>query len=130
MMTKTTIVREGSPDSGSVRAEPTTDATLLDTASRLDFRPRSRDRSGSTLGVLVDRAGVAQHLTISPEGAWTLSSAPPLGKRSCFLYESAANVLRGGHLDADGSISYAGGSYALESSSDGDTWTAKIRGSA
>jgi hypothetical protein len=111
-------------------ARPTTGVALLASASRLVFRATARDRSGSTLGVLVDAAGAEQHLAISPDGAWTLSSAPPADRRSFLLYESAANVLRGGRLDADGSISYAGGSYALDAFSDGRTGTAKLRANA
>jgi len=130
MTTKETIPGGRAPNSVPPPDKPTTGAALLAAAARLDFRATARDRSGSTLGVLVDAAGAAQHLAISPDGAWTLSSAPPAGRRSFLLYESAANVLRGGQLDADGSISYAGGSYALEAISDGDTGAAKLRGSA
>ena len=127
---KETIFGGRAPNSVPPLEQPTTDLALLAAAARLGFRAIARDRCGSTLGVLVDAAGTAQHLAISADGAWMLSSAPPAGRRSFLLYESAANVLRGGHLDADGSISYAGGSYALEMSSDGDTRTAKLRGSA
>lgn len=110
--------------------KPLTPAPLLATAATLSFRATVRDRSGSTLGVLVDPSGAQQHLTITAEGAWTLSSAPPAGVKPVLLYESAANVLRGGDLNPDGSISYQGGSYEIESSFDGNCWTAKVSGSA
>ena len=106
-----------------------TPAMLLATAARLSFRATTRDRSGSTLGLLVDPSGAQQHLAIAPDGGWTLSSAVPAGLKPVLLYESAANVLRGGSLDPDGSISYQGGSYQIESSFDGKGWTAKVRGS-
>lgn len=130
MTIEKTIAGGREPDSVTLSRKPTAGAALLAAAACLDFRARARDRCGSTLGVLVDAAGAPQHLAISSDGAWTLSSAPLAGRRSFLLYESAANVLRGGHLDADGSISYAGGSYALEASSDGDTGTAKLRSGA
>ncbi len=107
---------------------PLTPARLLATAAVLNFRPTSRDRSGSTLGVLVD-AGAQKHLAIAADGVWTLSAAlPPKGLKPVLLYESAANVLRGGDLNADGSISYQGASYVIESSFDGAGWTAKVGG--
>jgi len=110
--------------------EPLTPARLLATAAVLSFRPTTRDRSGSTLGVLVD-ASAQKHLAIAADGAWTMSAAlPPKGLKPVLLYESAANVLRGGDLNADGSISYQGGSYVIESSFDGTGWTAKVGGSA
>jgi hypothetical protein len=109
--------------------KPITPALLLATAAALKFRGTSRDRSGSTLGVLVDTSGVQQHLSVAADGAWTLSGALPAGSKPFLLYESAANVLRGGDLEPDGSISYQGGSYVIESSFDGNTWTAKISGS-
>jgi hypothetical protein len=130
MTTKATIPGGRDADSVTLVGEPTTDAALLAAAAGLGFRATAHDRSGSTLGVLVDAAGAAQHLAVSQDGAWTLSRALPAGKRSFLLYESAANVLRGGQLDGDGSISYAGSSYVLEACSDGDTRTAKLRGGA
>lgn len=116
----------------STASKPLTPAVLLAAASLLSFRATSRDRSGSTLGVLVDASGVQQHLLLASAGAdevWTLSSAVPAGRRAALLYESAANVLRGGDLNADGSISYQGGSYVIESSFDGDALRAKVSGS-
>lgn len=121
--------------------KPLASAPLLTSASSLIFRATSRDRSGSTLGVLVDAAGAQHHLTIIPspgavdgadgaDGTWTLSSgALPLGKKPVLLHESAANVLRGGAPNADGTISYQGGSYVIESFFDGRAWTAKVSGS-
>jgi hypothetical protein len=106
-----------------------TPALLLATAAALNFRSTSRDRSGSTLGVLVNTSGVQQHLAVAADGAWTLSSALPAGSKPVLLYESAANVLRGGDLSPDGSISYQGGSYVIESFFDGDAWMAKVSGS-
>ena len=50
--------------------EPLTPAHLLTTASTLVFRATTRDRSGSTLGVLVNVAA-HQHLSMTAEGAWT-----------------------------------------------------------
>jgi len=108
---------------------PLTPAALLAAAALLSFRATSRDRSGSTLGVLVDALGAQQHLVITSngtDGTWTLSSSVPAGSVPFLLYESAANVLRGGNLDADGRLSYQGEVYAIESSFDGNAWTAKV----
>ena len=109
---------------------PRTPAAVLAAAAALRFRATTRDRSGSTLGVLVDTSGAQQHLAIAADGAWTLSGSLPVGKKPILLYESAANVLRGGSPNPDGSISYQGGSYAIESSFDGQSWTAKVSGSS
>jgi hypothetical protein len=98
------------------------------TAADLRFRATGRDRSGSTLGVLVDASGTRQHLVIAADGRFSLSQALPAGREPVLLYESAANVLRGGALNPDGSISYQGGSYRIESSLDRDGWTARVRG--
>jgi hypothetical protein len=114
--------------------KPLTSAELLAAAAKLSFRATKRDRSGSTLGVLVDATGADQHLSITPggdaDGTWTLLAELPRGKRPILLYESAANVMRGGHLNADGSIDYQGGSYVIESWFDGTTYAAKVRGSS
>jgi len=109
--------------------KPMTPALVLATAAALSFRATGRDKSGSTVGVLVDTSGTPQHLAVDAEGAWTLSGALPVGQKPVLLYESAANVMRGGHLSPDGSISYQGGSYVIESSFDGNAWTAKVSGS-
>jgi hypothetical protein len=116
----------------SIPQKPIASALLLATAALLTFRATSRDRSGSTLGVLVDATGAPQHLVIESagaEGTWTLASALPTGRASYLLYESAANVLRGGNLSDDGSISFHGALYSIESSLDGNTRTAKVSGS-
>jgi hypothetical protein len=105
---------------------PRTPAAVLAAAAALGFRPTARDRSGSTLGVLVDTSGAQQHLAIAADGAWVLTGSLPAGQRPILLYESAANVLRGGSPNADGSISYQGGSYAIEPSFDGQSRTAKV----
>jgi hypothetical protein len=105
-------------------------APLLPAAAVLRFRATTRDRSGSTLGVLVDASGAQQHLAVSADGVFTLSTEPKAGQKSVLLYESAANVLRGGDLSPDGSISYQGGSYRIEPSFDGKNWTAKVSGSS
>jgi hypothetical protein len=113
----------------STRRTPRTSAAVLAEAAGLSFRPTTRDRSGSTLGVLVDMSGAQHHLVIADDGAWTLSSGSlPAGRKPVLLYESAANVLRGGAANPDGSISYQGGLYAIESSFDGKSWTAKVSG--
>lgn len=114
--------------------KPITSAPLLATAAALSFRATARDRSGSTIGVLVDASGALQHLTIAKNGngengTWTLSSAVPVGIKPVLLHESAANILRGGASNPDGSISYQGGSYVIESFFDGTAWTAKVSGS-
>ena len=111
-------------------AAPRTPAAVLAAAAALGFRATARDRSGSTLGVLVDTSGAQQHLAIAADGAWALSGSLPVGQRPILLYESAANVLRGGSLNPDGSISYQGESYVIESSFDGTGWTAKVGGRA
>ncbi|WP_437781785.1 hypothetical protein [Sorangium sp. So ce1097] len=116
----------------NIPQKPVASALLLATAAPLTFRATSRDRSGSTLGVLVDASGAQQHLVIESagaEGTWTLAGALPFGRASYLLYESAANVLRGGNLSDDGSISYQGALYTIESSLDGSTRTAKVSGS-
>jgi hypothetical protein len=110
-------------------AKALTPSMLLAAAAMLSFRATARDRSGSTLGVLVDPAGAQQHLAIAADGSWALANALPAGLKPVLVYESAANVLRGGSLNPDGSISYQGGSYEIESSFDGKGWTAKVRGS-
>jgi len=109
---------------------PRTPAAVLAAAAGLRFHPTARDRSGSTLGVLIDTSGAQQHLAIAADGAWALSGSLPVGQRPILLYESAANVLRGGAPNPDGSISYQGDSYAIVSSFDGKSWTAKVSGSA
>lgn len=109
--------------------KPVTPAVVLATAAALSFRATGRDRSGSAVGVLVDTSGAQHHLAVDEEGAWTLSGALPAGLKPVLLYESAANVMRGGHLSPDGSISYQGGSYVIESTFDGNAWTAKVSGS-
>jgi len=63
------------------------------------------------------------------DGTWALFSALPAGLKPVLLYESAANVLRGGSPDDGGRISYQGESYVIESSFDGNAWTAKVSGS-
>lgn len=116
----------------SIPQKPVASTQLLATAAPLNFRATSRDRSGSTLGVLIDASGAQQHLLIDAggaEGTWMLSSALPTGHASFLLYESAANVLRGGNLGEDGSISYQGALYMIEPSLDGNTRTAKVSGS-
>ena len=114
--------------------KPRTPAQLLAAAGHLTFRATKRDRGGSTLGVLVDSSGVQQHLAVIAEGTaatWSLSSDKPTGGiKPVLLYESAANILRGGNLNEDGSINYQGGSYVIESAFDGKEWTAKVSGSA
>jgi len=114
----------------STTPRPTASALLLATAAVLSFRATTRDHSGSALGVLVDTHGAPQHLAIAADGAWTLSSAQPPGQEPILLYESAANVLRGGAMNDDGSIAYAGGSYVIEPSRDSKGRTAKVSGSA
>jgi hypothetical protein len=99
---------------------------LLSAAADMIFRATIYDRSGSTLGVFVDRAGAPHHLAVSAEGAWTLSLKAPAA--AVLLYESAANVLRGGDLNADGSIAYQGDTYVLEACLDGQPRTARVRG--
>ena len=69
-------------------------------------------------------------VTLAADGTWTLLAELPRGKRPILLYESAANVMRGGNLNADGSIDYQGGSYVIESWFDGTTYAAKVRGSS
>ena len=114
-------------------AKPLVTALLLTTAAVLSFRATTRDRSGSTLGVLVDATGAQLHLTIAAsggDGTWTLSGELPRGVKPVLLYESAANVLRGGNYNPDGTISFQGGSYVIESLFDGKSWTAKVSGSS
>jgi hypothetical protein len=105
-------------------------APLLPAARALHFRATTRDRSGSTLGVLVDAAGAPRHLAITADGAFTLSGEAPRGQKPVLVYESAASVLCGGDSCADGSIDYQGSSYRIEPSFDGQEWTAKVSGSS
>jgi hypothetical protein len=116
----------------STSSKPRAPAALLAAASRLEFRATSRDRSGAALGVLIDASGTRQHLTITSSeagGTWALFSALPVGQTTVLLYESAANVLRGGSSQDGGSIQYQGDSYDIESSFDGNAWTARVGGS-
>jgi hypothetical protein len=108
---------------------PSTTVPLLATAAVLRFRATGRDKSGSTLGVLVDASGTQQHLVIA-DGDFALSSALTAGQTSVLIYESAASVLRGGGLNADRSISYQGDSYRIEPLFDGKAWTAKLSASS
>jgi hypothetical protein len=103
-------------------------AVLIQPSTALQFRATGRDRSGSVLGMLVDAAGVQQHLLVAEDGRSSLSPTLPPGKEPVFLYESTANVLRGGTPNADGSISYHGDSYRIEASLDGGRRTARVRG--
>jgi hypothetical protein len=112
--------------------KPRVPAALLAAASHLQFRPTARSASGSTLGVLVDASGAQQHLAIASgeaDGTWALYGALPAGLTPVLLYESAANVLRGGSADGGGNIAYHGESYVIESSFDGNAWTARVSGS-
>jgi hypothetical protein len=116
----------------SIPSKPHAPAALLAAASHLEFRATSRDRSGSALGVLINASGVKQHLTITSSetgGTWALFSALPIGLTPVLLYESAANVLRGGSPQEGGSIQFHGESYDIESSFDGSAWTARVGGS-
>ncbi len=112
-----------------------TSVALHAAAARLAFRSVRRDRSGATLGVLVDPSGTTHDLTLSAAGAWTLTPSPPSSSSSAsssgrvgsvLLYESAANVLRGGAANANGTIAYAGSDYLLQPGVDGPLKTAKI----
>jgi hypothetical protein len=116
---------------GSERLPPKslTPALLLATAAVLHFQATSRDKSGSVLGVLSDTS-TRQHLAISADGAWMLSGPKPASLAPVLVYESAANVLRGGSLNPDGSIAYQGGTYVIEPLFDGRAWTARVRGSS
>ncbi len=122
----------GSPESGAATRRPVTSAALHAEAKLLSFRPTRRDHAGAALGVLVDASGVRRDLALTAEGAWSLTAAPLLPGSSIrrdppvLLYESAANVLRGGAVNLDGTISYAGGDYLLQPSSDGPLKTAKV----
>jgi hypothetical protein len=128
---------DGAPDAqppvpAVVAPRAVTSVALHAAASRLAFRSVRRDRSGATLGVLVDPAGAIHDLALSAAGAWTLTPSPPTGTpspgraSSVLLYESAANVLRGGAANANGTIAYAGGDYRLEPGVDGPLRTAKL----
>jgi hypothetical protein len=118
-------------DEGSAPKPPVNPITaaLLRAVAVLSFRASGRDRSGSTLGVLVDASGAQQHLAVATDGTWTfLSGTLPIGHKPVLLYESTANVLRGGALDADGNLTYQGESYVIVTTFDGKSYTAKIRG--
>jgi hypothetical protein len=110
--------------------KPRATAPLLAAAAGLTFRQTARDRGGATLGVLLGASGVRQYLAIAADGTWTLSDALPAGCPSFLVYESAANVLRGGALDADGTISFQGASYLIEASFEGGVAAAKVSGSS
>lgn len=105
---------------------PRATAPLLAAVAGLTFRQTARDRGGATLGVLLGASGVRQHLVIAADGTWTLSDALPAGRPSFLVYESAANVLRGGALDADGTISFQGASYVIDASFEGGVGAAKV----
>jgi hypothetical protein len=106
--------------------KPHTSVALHAAASLLCFRATARDHNGATLGVLVDASGAPQHLTLAADGAWNLSGEPTALEQRVLLHESAANVLRGGALNADGTIAYAGSTYVIEPSRDGELRTARV----
>lgn len=113
--------------------KPHTPAQLLAAAAPLSFRATARDRSGSTLGVLVDPSGAPRHLVIESDGVsgtWALYSALPDGRKAVLLYESTANVLRGGEPAGEDNVLYQGELYTVEARFDGNAWTAKICGSS
>ena len=119
---------EGTRDEGRSAAEarPLTCASLHAAAAQLTFRATARDHSGAALGVLVDASGAPQQFAVAADGAWSLSSGRPSSRQAVLLYESAANVLRGGSLNANGTISYAGGDYVIQPGFDGQRRTAKL----
>lgn len=94
----------------------------------LRFLATGRDRCGATLGVLVDASGVRQHLLVASDGHFSLSHVLPAGQEPVLLYESTVSVVCGGAPNPDGSISYQGASYRIESSLDRSGWTARVRG--
>jgi hypothetical protein len=106
--------------------KPHTSAALHAAAALLQFRATARDHNGAALGVFVDAAGAPQHLTLAADGAWDLSGGPTELEQRVLLYESAANVLRGGVLNPDGTIAYAGSAYVIEPSIDGQLRTARV----
>ena len=114
-------------------SKPHTSARLLAAAAPLTFRATTRDRSGSTVGVLVDPSGVPLHLVIEGDGVggtWAFCGALPAGKKAVLLYESTANVLRGGEPAGDDQVLYQGELYTVEARFDGDAWMAKISSSS
>lgn len=108
------------------KPETRTCPALHAVAASLSFRATARDHSGAALGVLVDGAGSQQHLGVTPDGAWSLSGGKAPAGSAVLLYESAANVLRGGAVNAEGIISYAGGDYLIDLSVDGRLRTARL----
>jgi hypothetical protein len=129
---KTNSERVGTPqaptsvDTATEIRRPHTCAALHAAAALLSFRATARDHNGAALGVLVDSSGAPQHLTLAADGAWSLSDGPTPFQQRVLLYESAANVLRGGALNPDGTVGYAGSAYVIEPSLDGQIRTARV----
>jgi hypothetical protein len=89
-------------------------ALFLAVAARLGFVLKVRDPALGELGVLAD--GSIEHpLFLASAGAdrivWTLDSGPHLDPH--FLSRATYDVLAGGSLRDDGSLSYEGKSYWL-----------------
>ena len=117
---------EGNAESETHGGHPLAPAVSPGNQTALDFHATSRDRTGATVGVLVD-SRAKQHLSMTSAGEWQMSSAVPAGLKPVLFYESAANVLRGGSKNSDGTITYQGDSYVVDSKFDGTDWTAKLR---
>jgi hypothetical protein len=64
---------------------------------------------------------------VAADGTWSLAVTLPFGRKPVLIYESAANVLRGGVATPDGSILFQGDSYQIEACFDGGNCTAKVR---
>jgi hypothetical protein len=111
----------------SYATEPQRPGLNIDGAEFLSFRATGRDRSGATVGMLVDASGAPQHLLIAPDGSWTLARVLPRGQKPVLIYESAANVLRGGAPTSDGGIVFQGDSYRIEACFDSGSCTARVR---
>src|SRR5262245_33392909 len=99
---------------------PYAPAALLAAAARLGFIIKVRDQGGDTskdLGVFADGT-TEQALVVASggiDGTWTLCSSLPAGFGPVLVYRAAFDVLHDGELNADGSISYEGQRYRVQS---------------
>jgi hypothetical protein len=103
-------------------------AVLLAVVARLGYRVVARDPSGAELGTLVDDSGADRHLVVAhgnTDGTWTIVDVLPPGFGAHLLSRTTYDVLHGGSLTSDGSITFGGRSYHVRMWFNGAQWTAE-----
>lgn len=98
--------------------DPGIPAILLATASRMGYRITAKDPSGGELGVLVDRnAGNAERplYAVSAGSIGTIQWSFEGGKNLAphLFSRETADLLCGGTVNTDGTVSSAGRTYAI-----------------